>query len=218
MNRRNFVAALAAGAVGVGVGPIAGIDPRGGGVARAYTSFVDVPAYTQQRNLSCEYASTVMAMATFGTWISEYEFDGIVGWSDNPHWGYRGDITGWWGNTTDYGVYPEPLAAAVDRFGFWGDPFYGQGDASALTSRLDNGLPTLVWIGLWGDTSFYEYTAEGTPYKLGAGMHVVVAQGYDDGGVSVVDPAYGDVKYYDWGWFMNLWNVFDGMSLAIGPS
>lgn len=215
MKRRSFVAALGGAAA---LAATAGARPQRAAALHDGTgTWINVPAYVQQRNLSCEYASAVMAMATFGSWVSEYQFDEIVGWSANPHWGYRGNITGLWGNTDDYGVYPEPLAAAVENFGFWGDPFYGQGDPSALTSRLDNGLPTLVWIGLWGDTAFTEWTEDGSAYKLAAGMHVVVAQGYDETGVYVVDPAHGTAEFYDWGWFMNIWNVLDGMALAVGP-
>jgi uncharacterized protein YvpB len=176
-----------------------------------------VPTYMQQRNLSCEYAAAVIAMAAFGVWVNEYDFDGMVGWSENPHWGYRGNITGWWGNTDDYGVYASALAPAVRNFGFWADEFYAQGDASALTSRIDAGSPVIVWLGLWGDTGFYEWTADGTPYKLATGMHVVVAYGYDSGGVMVSDPAHGTKHYYDWGTFMTYWNVLDGMGLAVGP-
>lgn len=176
-----------------------------------------VPAIQQQRGLSCEYTALSMAMAAFGVDVSEYAFDGIVGWSANPHWGFRGDITGAWGGTDNYGVYAAPLAAAVESFGFWGDAFYANGDASALTSRLDRGEPTLVWIALLGDQSFTEYTEDGTPYLLSAGQHVVVAYDYDENGVYVADPGSGSHRFYDWGWFMNMWGVFDGMSLAVGP-
>ena len=34
-------------------------------------AFVEVPIYAQQRNLSCEYASLVIAMGAYGTWVSE---------------------------------------------------------------------------------------------------------------------------------------------------
>jgi uncharacterized protein YvpB len=176
-----------------------------------------VPNYFQQRNLSCEYASAVIAMAAYGVWVSEWEFDGLIGLSENPHWGYRGDINGWWGNTEDYGVYAEPLVGALNAFGFWGDAFYAAGDSSALTSRLDQGAPTLVWIGMWGNTGFYEYTADGTPYKLVPGLHVVVAYDYDDSGVYVSDPATGSSRFFDWGTFMWMWNAVDGMGLAVGP-
>lgn len=179
--------------------------------------YLNVPTYAQKRNLSCEYAAVVIAMGYYGDWESEYDFDSLVGSSENPHWGYRGNITGWWGNTDDYGVYASALRPVLGHFGFTGEEFYAQGDASALTARLDAGTPVLVWLGLWGDTSFYDYTADGTRYKLASGMHVVVADGYDSGGVRVSDPASGTQKYYDWGTFMTYWNVLDGMGLAIWP-
>ncbi len=180
-------------------------------------SFVDVGTYVQQRNLSCEYAALTIATASFGTWISEWEFDERVGWSANPHWGFRGDINGWWGNTTDYGVYAEALVAPLAEFGFWGGVFYGQGDAWQLKAHLDDGIPVLVFLGLWGDQGFYEYTEDGTPYKLTPGYHVVVAHGYDESGVYVSDPAIGDYRFFYWGDFMWMWNALDGMSLAVAP-
>jgi uncharacterized protein YvpB len=190
-----------------------GTDPVSSGMVD-----VGVPTYYQQRNLSCEYASLVIAMGAWGTWVSEYDFDALVGWSENPHWGYRGDITGWWGNTDDYGVYAEALAPALGHFGFYGEVFYALGEPNALTARLDQGIPVLVWIGLWGNTGFYNYTEDGTPYKLVPGLHVVVASGYDNGGVYVSDPATGSKRFYDWGTFMSFWNVMDGMGLAVSPA
>ena len=178
---------------------------------------IGVPTYAQQRNLSCEYSALVMAMGTYGVWVSEYDFDDRVGWSENPNWGYRGDITGWWGNTNDYGVYASALAPALGDFGFQGEEFYALGDSTALTARLDAGTPVLVWLGLWGDDGYYEHAADGTPYKLVPGMHVVVADGYDSGGVYVADPATGGMKYFDWSTFMSYWNVMDGMGLSVSP-
>lgn len=179
--------------------------------------FIDVPNYTQQRNLSCEYAAMTIATAAFGSGVSEYVFDERVGWSSNPHWGFRGDINGWWGNTVDYGVYPEALVGPLAEFGFAGDVHYASGDASVLTAHLDAGRPMAVWLGLWGDLGFYEYAEDGTPFKLTPGYHVVVAYGYDAYGVYVSDPATGANDFYDWDTFMMTWNVLDGMSLAIAP-
>ena len=181
-------------------------------------TFIGVPTYTQQRNLSCEYASLVIAMGAFGADVSEWDLDGIVGWSANPHWGFRGDITGWWGNTDDYGVYAEALVPGLNAYGFSGDVFYGQGDSGALTSRLDNGEPTLVWLGYWGDTSFYDSTDDGSAFKLAAGEHVVVAYGYDADGVYASDPASGTTRFYGWHYFLSMWNVLDGMALAVSPA
>ena len=177
-----------------GAVPLAATDESWGagsvpdGSAGNVVSFY-VPTYVQQRNLSCEYASLAIAMGAYGVWVSEYEFDERVGWSENPHWGYRGDITGWWGNTDDYGVYAEPLSAARRTSASGARSSTAAATPRQLTAHLDAGHPTLVWIGLWGDTSYYDYTADGTPFKLAPGMHVVVAYGYDDGGVYVSDPA-----------------------------
>jgi hypothetical protein len=52
-------------------------------------AFVDVPTYAQQRDLSCEYASLVIAMGAYGTWVSEWTFDELVPPAYNPHSGYR---------------------------------------------------------------------------------------------------------------------------------
>jgi len=194
----------------VTTGDPAAIESAGG-------TFVWVPSYAQQRNLSCEYASLTIATGAFGNGISEYEFDNRVGSSSNPHWGYRGNISGSWGNTTDYGVYAEPLVGPLADFGFNGEVFYGLGDPSALKARLDEGRPTLVWIALWGDLSQVDYTDDGTRFTLNPGIHVVVAYGYDAGGVYVSDPAVGAKRYYDWGTFSTMWSVLDGMALSVSP-
>lgn len=177
-----------------------------------------VPTHGQEHNLSCEYASLQIATGAFGDPIPEDDFINVVGYSDNPHWGYRGNIDGAWGNTTDYGVYAEALADALPNFGFSGDVFYGQGDPQPLKDAIDQGMPTLVWIGEWGDTGYYDYTSDGTRYKLAAGDHTVVAYGYDDNGIYVSDPATADDRFISWGDFMYQWNVFDGMSLAVSPA
>lgn len=184
----------------------------------AFGASIWVPEYVQQRNLSCEFASLTIATSAFGAGVSEYAFDSAVGWSHNPHWGYRGDINGWWGNTTDYGVYAEPLAAVLPQFGFTGEVIYAQGDSQVLINRLNWGQPTLVWLGLWGDTGFYETDESGTSYLLVPGAHVVVAYAYDEYGVWVSDPGIGTYRFFDWGTFMAMWNVFDGMALSVAPA
>jgi uncharacterized protein YvpB len=181
------------------------------------SAFIEIPTYGQQRNLSCEYAALVIAMGAYDVWVSEWDFDPLVPQSDNPHWGYRGDINGWWGNTDDYGVYPEALVDPLAQFGFRGEVFYAGGDTTQLQRYLANGVPVVVWIGLWGDESHYEYAEDGTPYKLNAGNHAVVAYGYDDWGIYAADPATGGTTSWAWSDFVWMWDVLDGMSLAVWP-
>jgi uncharacterized protein YvpB len=132
----------------------------------------------------------------------------------NPHWGYRGDITGSWGNTTDYGIYARPLVPALNTYGFGAEAWYG--DSNDLVAQLDLGRPTLVWIGARGEAgSFDEYTADGSRFQLTPFMHVVLIYGYDNGGVYVSDPGNGALKYWDWDTFEWMWGVMDGMALSI---
>jgi LysM repeat protein/uncharacterized protein YvpB len=174
----------------------------------------DVPAYLQMYSLSCEYAAAYIATSAFGWGIPESAFVERIGNSVNPHWGYRGNIHGAWGGADDYGVYPEALVPTLNEFGFMADVFYG-GDASALTARIDAGMPVMTWLGYFGDTAWLQED-EGA-YLLAPGMHVVTVYGYDDWGVYVSNPGRGSFDYYAWGDFLSMWNVLDGMALAVAP-
>lgn len=170
--------------------------------------------YQQQRSLSCEYASLHIATAMLGNPVSEYEFDALVPLSDNPHKGYRGDIHGNWGNTNDYGVYAAPLAPALQAFGFTGKVFYGQ--RADLVAQLDRGSPTVVWLAMRGAIdSFDAWDASGSRFQLTRWMHVMVAYGYDDGGVYLSDPGKAQYLYYEWERFLAMWDVMDGMALSV---
>jgi len=175
-----------------------------------------VPDYKQQRNLSCEYAAVHAAAMAFGWAPTEQHFIDAVPLALNPHYGYRGNIDGWWGNTRDYGIYAEPLVPVLNDWGFNGEVMYTFGDTGPLTEHLDAGHPVVTWLGFWGDTR-ERLTDDGT-YSVFAGMHVVTVYDYDDEGVWVMDPAKGTKVHYSWTFFTQLWSVVDGMSLAVYPS
>lgn len=174
-----------------------------------------VGTYVQQRNLSCEYAASFIATSAFGSGVEEWVFWNQVPAATNPHYGYRGNIDGWWGNTVDYGVYPEALEPVLNANGFATETFYSFGDPSALKAQLDLGRPVVVWLGLWGDTA--ETLWDDGRYTVAAGAHVVTVYGYDAWGVYVSDPATGTYRAWSWADFTWMWTVLDGMSLAIYP-
>lgn len=192
------------------------VPASSGETASSDSSAVIIPGiseYQQQRPLSCEYAAVSIATGALGSWVSEYDIEAVTPLSANPHWGYRGNINGSWGNTDDYGIYADALVPGLAQFGFQGHSFYG--DDSDLMASIDMGRPTIVWLGMWGDLSHDEYTEDGTRYQVTTAMHVMVAYGYDDGGVYLSDPGSGTLRYYDWGTFNGMWNVMDGMALGI---
>lgn len=174
----------------------------------------DVPVYMQAYSLSCEYAAAFIATSAFGNGVPESAFMEQVPQSENPHWGYRGDITGPWGGTDDYGVYAEALVPTLQEWGFTTDVFYGTG-AADLTARLDAGMPVITWLGYFGDSGWQQYDAG--EYLLAPGMHVVTVYGYDEGGVYLSNPGRGAYDYYDWDTFLQRWGVINGMALAVAP-
>lgn len=183
--------------------------------SRAPDVSVPIANYSQSRNLSCEYAAAHAATTAFGAGIGEQTFINSVPQAKNPHYGYRGNIDGWWGNTYDYGVYAEALVPTLNANGFIGEVMYTEGDVDPLIAHLDAGHPVVVWLGFWGDTR--EVLTDQDQYSVFAGMHVVTVHGYDAGGVYVMDPAKGATQYYDWATFQQLWTVIDGMGLAVYP-
>lgn len=172
--------------------------------------------YQQQRPLSCEYASAAMA-AQMGGWnITEYDFDGVVPLAENPHYGYRGNIWGEWGNTTDYGLYPEPLHRALDSWGVPNQVIYAHGEADVLRNELSEGRAVVVWLAMRGPINSFDVVgADGVPYQLTQYMHVMTAYGFDETGVYLTDPGTAVWQYYDWQTFMDMWNVMDGMALSV---
>lgn len=177
-------------------------------------SFLPLVTYAQQRPLSCEYAAVQIATGMIGYTVSEYEMESVTPLHANPHWGYRGNINGAWGNTTDYGIYADALIPGLNHYGYTATSFYGGSDD--LTAAIDYGNPVIVWLGMRGDESHDEYTQDGTRYQVTAYMHVMVVYGYDESGVYLSDPGNGGTRYYDWGTFNSMWGVIDGMGLIIG--
>ena len=191
--------------------PLLGARP-----AKAH-SMLDVGAYQQAYSLSCEFASLQIVTEYWGDPISEHWSLSVTPWAENPHRGFRGDINGAWGNTVDYGIYAEALGDIARSAGYGADVSY-DADADALTASLDAGIPVIVWLSVRYEEGWYEYDADGNPYKMVPYQHVLVAYGYDEGGVYVSDPGNGSYDYFDWNFFLDTWAIMDGMALAVYPA
>ncbi|HEX2282550.1 MAG TPA: LysM peptidoglycan-binding domain-containing protein [Thermomicrobiales bacterium] len=179
---------------------------------------VGMPSAIEFSPVGSELTAVSVATAYWGSSISETSLYESLELSDNPHYGFRGDIHGEYGGTDDYGVYAGPLAEAVAEAGFVGEVFYGDGDASALTSRIDLGLPVIVWMTY--QTAVVEperMDDDVRPFTLVPEKQAVVVYGYDNEGVLIVDIANGGYAHVNWDDFMRSWGYFDGMGLVISP-
>jgi LysM repeat protein len=178
----------------------------------------NMPVQRQSLSLSAEAASLSMVTNYWGHQVSEWVFIENMPYHPNPHRGFRGDMNGPFGGTTDYGVYARPLAAMLANYGFVGEEFYTMGNPEELRKRIDNGQPVLVWMTNLAKPQerFYEWH-EGERFTLVPEQHVVVAYGYDEQNIYVADPGNGSYGTYSWDAFTRSWSSFDGMSMAVYP-
>lgn len=177
-----------------------------------------MPVMQQSLPLSCEAAAVSIATAYWGNQVSEWVFIENIPQNPNPHLGFRGDITGAFGGTTDYGVYPEPFQSVLSNYGFGSDVFYANGNANFLKAQIDQGRPVVVWMTNLASAQTRTYdTVNGRRFALVPQEHAVVVYGYDAHGVSVADPGDGAYRQFTWSDFMRSWGYFDGMSLVIYP-
>ncbi len=184
----------------------------------AGVQMVGMPSAVESSAVGSELSAVAVATAYWGASVSENKLMESLELSDNPHIGFRGDIDGEFGGTDDYGVYAGPLSAAIAEHGFVGEEFYADGDASALTSRIDRGVPVVAWITYQAaEAEPVRVEDEVRPYTLVPGKQAVVVYGYDDEGVLIVDLSAGSYSHINWTDFMRSWNYFDGMGLAISP-
>lgn len=177
-----------------------------------------MPVMQQSLPLSCEAAAVSTATAYWGNQVSEWVFIENIPENPNPHLGFRGDITGAFGGTTDYGVYAEPFQSILSNYGFGSDVFYANGNANFLKAQIDQGRPVVVWMTNMASVQTRSYeTVDGQRFALVPQEHAVVVYGYDANGVSVADPGDGSYRQFSWNDFMRSWGYFDGMSLVIYP-
>lgn len=200
---------------GVTVGMILKVPPADMSGVR----LVGVPAAQEQWPVASELAAAALATTYWGSAVTVDELLAAMPSSENPHEGFRGDYTGMWGPTDNYGVYSSPLAAALESFGFAAEAFYADGDASALTSRIDAGAPVVVWITYQlKPQERVVIENESGRYSLIAEQHAVLVYGYDDTGVMIVDVSDGLYHRLPWDAFLASWNLFDGMGLVVTPA
>lgn len=184
--------------------------------ASSGVELIGMPTGQEKWPLMSELAAASVATAYWGAPVSTDELIAMLDRSENPHLGFRGDPYGMFGATDDYGVYSAPLAEALNALGFTAEAFYADGDRSALTSRIDAGVPVVVWVT--HNLEAQERTVVESDlgrYSLIPEQHAVVVYGYDDTGVRVMDVSVGTSVVWNWEDFMASWSLFDGMALSV---
>lgn len=178
-----------------------------------------LPTTGQTWNLSCEFAAASAATGYYGALITQQTFLNEIGYHPNPHKGFRGRISADWGGTTNYGIYAEPIEAALHDHDFAHSyTFYGNDGTGEATLRheIASGHPVVTWVtGTFGPSTRYTATYEGETFSLIPLEHAVTIYGYDPAGVWLMDPSDPSKYHVGWQTFSFAWGQFDKMALVV---
>ncbi len=185
------------------------------------SALVPVVGQLQTRNLSCESRSATDLARYWDVALGELEFLDALGQSDNPHQGFVGDVDMPPGSLPPYGygVYAEPVAATLRRYGLDARPVYYLG-LDGLRAELLAGRPVLIWATYL--MTLYEprewVSGDGQSSTVVPFMHTFLVTGFDQQGVFVLDAYDATVQYYADAVFLDVWNLFDQMAVLVnGP-
>ncbi|MBN1284802.1 MAG: LysM peptidoglycan-binding domain-containing protein [Anaerolineae bacterium] len=174
--------------------------------------YLNVPVVRQSNNLSCESASVCSAMRYMGYPCDSdvYVFNALPQSYDNPHRGFVGPVTSAPGTlppgaatykTGGYGVYVEPISAALTGLGVnHGHTYFASLDM--LRQLLKAGIPVVIiathGLGIYGEplVAFTPTDGDGGTVTVIRYEHSYTLVGYDAGGFWAIDPWSGGVDYF----------------------
>ncbi len=149
---------------------------------------LNVPFYYQQFAQSCEAASVRMALAYRGTSATDWQILQKFGYNprsldkknniwDDPQKQFVGDVKGNQGKGTGWGVYAEPVAAAVRSYGREATVRYGV-SAAFVAGQIHQNRPVVLW-GIWDESATQKTwkTPEGRTISGPIPMHVRLVVG-----------------------------------------
>lgn len=196
--------------------PVPSPTPEPTSIPASSSAWISVAGHPQTYNLSCESRSAADLAGYWGVDVDELSFLAALGSSDNPHEGFVGDVTVPPGSLPPYGygVYAEPVAAAMRNYGLDARTVYALG-LDGLKLELLAGRPVLVW-GTYGMESFepIEWTSsDGRVSTVVPFMHTFLATGFDEQGIFVLDALDATVQHYPFEAFLHVWGLFDQMAV-----
>lgn len=171
----------------------------------------------QQYALSCEARSAADWAAFFGFSVDEDEFLHRLPASDNPDFGFVGDVNGQWGQTPPnaYGVHAGPVAFLLRRYGMNAHAYKGL-TWDHLRAQVAAGRPVIVWVvGHVERGKAVEYAAaDGRTTIVARYEHTVIVIGYTADTVTILDGS----KIYTrpLSTFLDSWAVLGHMAITRG--
>ncbi len=185
------------------------VDAEIGGIS------LPVPAFAQERSLSCESSAAAMAASYFGVPLREAQILAAIPANPNPHLGFRGNVDGWFGGVDEYGVYAEPIAKVLSDRGLKAEVVYGL-SPQALREAVSHNKVVISWITYQvAVRTPITRDINGEKVVLVPWEHAVAVKGYDANGIYVNDPGTGAGAYYSNQDFARATGYFGGMAVIV---
>ena len=182
---------------------------------------VGIKGKAQSYHLDCEIRSAVDLAAYYKIQISEDEFLSRLPRSDNPNEGFVGDPDGEpWGGIppNNYGVHAAPIAATLRAIGIPAQEMQTL-SLEMLKTEIANGRPVIVWVigHVWHGRSTEYITRNGNRVTVAKFEHTMLAVGYNQNQVMLIDAGNGKEGKYTNRLFLESWGVLGNMAVVVKP-
>jgi len=142
-----------------------------------------ITGHKQYFPLGCEAASAKDWANFLGFDFNEFEFQYRLPYSDNPDFGFVGDVNSPWGQVPPYGygVHAGPVAGLLNTYGIPAKAYKGY-TLEQIIAKIAADKPVIAWVigNVVGGVP-YEYTdKEGRKATVAAYEHVVIITGYNE--------------------------------------
>jgi uncharacterized protein YvpB len=179
---------------------------------------LNLRGHAQQMPLSCESRSAVDLAAFWGVSVPEREFFDRLPKTDNPRTGFVGNVYEPWGRLppNGYGVHAEPVAGLLRAYGLPSEVRYGLG-LDGLRAELAAGRPVILWATPRMAAHPVETYTTSDGQKVGVVRyeHTVIAIGYTQWAVYVVDAGTGYRWAYNNQALLGAWGKLGQMSVVV---
>jgi uncharacterized protein YvpB len=173
-----------------------------------------ITGHRQVYHLGCEASASVDWANYFDVPIIEYTFQVSLPHSDNPDYGFVGDVNSVWGQVPPYayGVYAGPVADLLQQYGLPAKAVKGY-TLEAVKQSLAKSKPIIVWVigNMEGGIPATYTDSQGRSTVVAAYEHVVILTGYDKDTIRYMTNG----RFYDTptNVFLNSWGVLGNMAI-----
>jgi uncharacterized protein YvpB len=175
-------------------------------------TITDIRGHPQFFPLGCETSAAKDWANYFGKDFNEFEFQYKLPLSDNPDYGFVGDVNGPWGQVPPYayGVYAGPVADLLNAYGVPARA-YKDYTLDQLKSKIAHDIPVIVWVigNVVGGVRATYTDSQGRTAVVAAFEHVVIVTGYSQNRIRYMNEG----MFYETPTevFLNSWGILGNM-------